>query len=84
MSLFNFLTQVTGTLSAPPNQPLVIFREAGPSKAPIIVESSSSDEPMVPAPESRVTASQTQFEEIRFKEVRDFPPLLGRFAITIG
>jgi len=74
MMLLLNLTQVTGTLSASPNQPLVILQEPGPSRAPIIVESSSSDEPMAPVLESRVTVSQTQLEEIRFKEVRDLPP----------
>nr|XP_034603312.1 uncharacterized protein LOC117863625 [Setaria viridis] len=76
--------EVTGTLNTPPNQPLVILREAGPSRAPIIVES-SSDDPMVPAPESRVIVSQTQLEEIRFKEEQDTPNnSLFSFAVTLS
>src|SRR5688572_12883493 len=82
MCLFNLLTQVIGTPSAP--QPLVPSREAGPSTAPIIVESSSSDEPMAPAPEPRITASQMKLEEIRFKEVRNLSALFSQFAITIS
>lgn len=66
--LLNLLTQVIGTPSAP--QPLVLSQGAGPSTAPIIMESSSSDEPMVQAPEQGTTASRTQLEEIRFKVVR--------------
>lgn len=38
---------------------------------PIIVESSSSDELVAPAPEPRVALPQAQVEEIRLKEVRD-------------
>lgn len=71
MYLFNPLTQAIGTPSAP--QPPVFSQGAGPSTAPIIVESSSSDEPMAQAPEQGVTASQVQHEEIRFKAVSYVP-----------
>ena len=49
------------------------FQEAGPSGALIIVESSSSDEPTAPAPETRETLPPTQAREIRFKEVTNLP-----------
>ena len=42
---------------------------AGPSTVPIIVESSSSDEPTVQATDQNTTALQAQHEEIRFKTV---------------
>ncbi|XP_072150518.1 uncharacterized protein [Setaria viridis] len=75
--------EVTGTPSAP--QPPVFSQGAGPSTAPIVVESSSSDEPMAQAPEQGVTASQMQHEEIRFKVEQDTPDnSLFSFAVALS
>ena len=50
------------------------FQEAGPSRALIVVESSSSDEPIAPVPEKRVALPSAQAREIRFKEVINLSP----------
>jgi len=52
---------------------LCLFQEAGPSGALITIESSSSDEPNVPVPETRETLPPVQAREIRFKEVTNLP-----------
>ena len=49
------------------------FQEAGPSGALITIESSSSDEPNAPVPETRETLPPAQAREIRFKEVTILP-----------
>ena len=60
-------TQIIGTPSVP-RRPIP-SQGAGPSTVPIVVESSSSDEPMTQATEQDTTALQAQHEEIRFKMV---------------
>ena len=60
-------TQTIGTPSVS-RQPIP-SQGAGPSTVPIVVESSSSDEPMTQATEPDTTALQAQHEEIRFKMV---------------
>ena len=67
MYLTDSSTQAIGTPSA--SRPPISSQRAGPSTAPIVVESSSSDEPMAQATEQDTTASQAQHEEIRFKMV---------------
>nr|TKW21227.1 hypothetical protein SEVIR_4G174000v2 [Setaria viridis] len=58
---------------------------AGPSTAPIVVESSSSDEPMAQATEQVTTALQAQHEEIRFKMEQDSPDnSLFSFAVALS
>ena len=86
MMTLPILTQVIGTLTVLSEQPPVreVPQEAGPSRTPIIVESSSSDEPILPVPKPRVVIPQTQMEEIRFKEVRSLITHIGRLAIIIG
>nr|XP_034577307.1 uncharacterized protein LOC117840882 [Setaria viridis] len=59
--------ETIGTPSVP-RQPIP-SQGAGPSTVPIVVESSSSDEPMTQATEQDTTALQAQHEEIRFKMV---------------
>ncbi|XP_072151288.1 uncharacterized protein [Setaria viridis] len=75
--------EVIGTPSAP--QPPVFSQGVGPSTTPIVVESSSSDEPMAQAPEQGVTTSQMQHEEIRFKVEQDTPDnSLFSFSVALS
>lgn len=60
-------TQTIGTPNVP-RQP-ISSQGAGPSTVPIVVESSSSDEPITQVTEQGTMALQAQHEEIRFKMV---------------
>ncbi|XP_034586742.1 uncharacterized protein [Setaria viridis] len=59
--------------------------EVGPSRGPIIVESSSSDKLVAPVPEPRAALPPAQAEEMRFKEEKDTPNnSLFSFAVALS
>ncbi|XP_014660844.1 uncharacterized protein LOC106804386 [Setaria italica] len=72
MELSNVKDATLGTSIVPSQQPSAseTTEEVGPSRMPIIVDSSSSNEPVALAPEPREALPLTQTEEIRFKEAR--------------
>lgn len=76
-----------GTSIVPFQQPSVRepTEEAGPSRTPIIIESSSSDELVARVPELRAALPPMQAEEIRFKEEQDTPNnSLFSFAVALS